>query len=318
MGRGVAAVILAAFAAGAHGQTNAELKEQLRQTEVAFAKTMADRDHAAFVSFLADEAVFLGRTALRGKAAVAEGWRRFYDGKDAPFSWEPDSVEVLDSGTLGLSSGPVRDQRGQRVSSFNSTWRRENDGSWKIVFDKGCPPCECAALPAPAPSPNKGGPVSNDSFYALKATTLQGRPIDLAHFAGKVTLAVNVASQCGYTPQYQGLQALQEELEGRGFSVLGFPSNEFGAQEPGSAGEIQTFCERNYGVTFPMFAKLVTQPGPGQSPVYAFLPKGGDVPKWNFAKYLVGKDGRLIAFYPSQVTPESKELRESILSALAK
>ena len=156
------------------------------------------------------------------------------------------------------------------------------------------------------------------SLYSLKTTTLQGKPADLADYSGKVTLVVNVASQCGFTPQYKGLEALHKELAGKGFSILGFPSNEFGGQEPGSAEEIQTFCQKNYGVTFPMFSKLVTKPGPEQSPIYAFLTKGGDVPSWNFCKYLVGKDGKVVAFFPSKVTPESKELHDAITAALGK
>ena len=156
------------------------------------------------------------------------------------------------------------------------------------------------------------------SLYSLKTTTLSGKPADLGDYSGKVTLVVNVASQCGFTPQYKGLEALHTELASKGFSVLGFPSNEFGGQEPGSAEEIQTFCQKNYGVTFPMFSKLVTKPGPEQSPIYALLTKGGDAPSWNFCKYLVGKDGKVIAFFPSKVTPESKELRDAIAAALGK
>jgi ketosteroid isomerase-like protein len=122
----------------------ATLATQVRETEHAFAKTMADRDHMAFVSFLSDEAVFMGDgTALRGKQAVATGWKRLYEGPGAPFSWEPEVVEVLDSGTLALSSGPVRDPQGKRVGTFNSIWRRDASGAWKVVFDKGCPPCNC-------------------------------------------------------------------------------------------------------------------------------------------------------------------------------
>ena len=117
------------------------LAEQVRATERAFAKTMADRDHEAFVSFLSGEAVFLGRTTLRGKAQVAAGWKAYYDAPLAPFSWEPERVEVLDSGTLAVSTGPVYDPAGKRVGTFVSTWRREPDGSWKIVLDSGCPPC---------------------------------------------------------------------------------------------------------------------------------------------------------------------------------
>lgn len=170
----------------------------------------------------------------------------------------------------------------------------------------------------PAVSSIAGGPVSPDSFYSLKTSTLQGAPADLGQYKGKVTLVVNVASQCGFTPQYAGLEKLHEDLSGRGFAVLGFPSNDFGAQEPGSSEEIATFCKKNYGVTFPMFSKLVTKAGPDQSPIYSYLGLGGQLPAWNFSKYLVGKDGKVIAFYPSKIAPESKELREAIEAALSK
>jgi ketosteroid isomerase-like protein len=136
---------LAASAANPANQANvASLATRVSDSERAFAKTMADRDHAAFASFLADEAVFMSDgQSLRGKQAVAAGWKRFYDAPQAPFSWEPDRVEVLDSGSLALSSGPVRDPQGKRVGTFNSVWRRDANGAWKIVFDKGCPPCDC-------------------------------------------------------------------------------------------------------------------------------------------------------------------------------
>jgi glutathione peroxidase len=158
--------------------------------------------------------------------------------------------------------------------------------------------------------------TGGDSLYAIKTTSLQGKPVDLADYKGKVTLVVNVASECGFTPQYKGLEALHEELKGKGFSVLGFPSNEFGKQEPGTAEDIQGFCQKNYGVTFPMFAKIETKPGAGQSPVYAYLTRGGDVPNWNFCKYVVGKDGKVVKFFQSKTTPESPELREAIETAL--
>jgi ketosteroid isomerase-like protein len=139
-------VLLAAAPLGlARAQsTAASAAEEVRGVERAFAKTMADRDHAAFVSFLADETVFMpeGPNPLRGKQAVAAAWKRFYDAPQAPFSWEPEKVEVLDSGTLALSTGAVKDPQGNRTGTFNSVWRREN-GAWKIVFDKGCPRCEC-------------------------------------------------------------------------------------------------------------------------------------------------------------------------------
>jgi glutathione peroxidase len=157
----------------------------------------------------------------------------------------------------------------------------------------------------------------SSSFYDLKTHSLLGQPADLAAYRGKVTLVVNVASECGYTPQYEGLEKLHRELSPKGFAVLGFPSNDFGGQEPGTAQQIADFCRKNYGVTFPMFAKLSTQPGPSQSPIYKFLGASGNLPAWNFGKYVVGKDGRVVTFFPSAVTPESAELRSSIAKALA-
>jgi uncharacterized protein (TIGR02246 family) len=150
----VNSLILAVLLAAAPAETNAQLAEQVRQTEAAFAKTMADRDHAAFVSFLADEAVFFGSRVQRGKNAVAQAWKPLYQGKDAPFSWRPEKVEVLDSGTLALSSGPVFDPSGKNTGTFTSIWRREADGKWRIIFDKGCDVCAAAAAtPKPPPAP---------------------------------------------------------------------------------------------------------------------------------------------------------------------
>jgi len=139
------AVLLGTTALAATAETNAELREQVRAAETAFAKTMADRDHAKFTTFLADETIFFGsKSVMRGKSAVSEAWKRFFEGPKAPFAWAPEKVEVLDSGTLAMSSGPVTDpETGARVGTFNSTWRREKDGSWKIVLDIGCPQCEC-------------------------------------------------------------------------------------------------------------------------------------------------------------------------------
>jgi ketosteroid isomerase-like protein len=131
---------VAAAAAGAD-EPLAALAAQVRAREAAFAKTMADRDHAAFGAFVAEEAVFMGRTPLRGRQAVLEGWKPYFEGRDAPFSWSPERVEVLASGTLAISSGPVLDPQGARVGTFNSTWRREPDGEWRVVIDIGCPPC---------------------------------------------------------------------------------------------------------------------------------------------------------------------------------
>jgi len=122
------------------------LRQQVKDTEKAFAKTMADRDFDAFKSFLAEETIFFaGESPLEGKQAVVDAWAGFYEGEEAPFSWDPMTVAVLESGTLGLSSGPVFNTAGERVGTFNSIWRRGDDGDWKIVFDKGgqyCPPPE--------------------------------------------------------------------------------------------------------------------------------------------------------------------------------
>ena len=125
--------------------STAQLQREVADTERAFARTMADRDHAAFTRFLSEEAVFFpgpGNAPLRGRRGVAERWARFYEKPQAPFSWEPDQVEVLDSGQLALSSGPVRDAQGKLIARFTSIWRREAPGTWRIVFDKGSEVCE--------------------------------------------------------------------------------------------------------------------------------------------------------------------------------
>jgi ketosteroid isomerase-like protein len=136
--------MLFAFAGLLHAETNAELKEQIRKVETSFAKTMADRDAAAFASFLSEETVFMTNgQATRGAKKVAERWKVYFVGPQAPFSWEPEFVEVLDSGNLALSTGPVYDANGKRFGTFNSVWRRETGGAWKIVLDNGCPACNC-------------------------------------------------------------------------------------------------------------------------------------------------------------------------------
>jgi ketosteroid isomerase-like protein len=134
--------VLAVVAARAAEPLEA-LAAKVRARETAFAKTMADRDHAAFATFVAEEALFLGRSVLRGRPAVVEGWKPYFEGDKAPFSWQPDRVEVVDSGTLAFSTGPVFDPGGKRVGTFNSTWRLEKDGEWRVVLDSGCPPCAC-------------------------------------------------------------------------------------------------------------------------------------------------------------------------------
>ncbi len=124
---------------------DAALADQVRNAERAFAATMAARDHGAFGQHLAEDAVFFdGDKPIRGKAAVVAAWKAFFERTAAPFSWEPETVEVLDSGTLAHSSGPVLNPEGKRVATFNSVWRREPDGVWRVVFDKGCGACDCA------------------------------------------------------------------------------------------------------------------------------------------------------------------------------
>lgn len=154
-----------------------------------------------------------------------------------------------------------------------------------------------------------------DSLLAHTTRTLDGQPQDLSAYRGKVLLVVNTASFCGYTPQYAGLTKLHEELADRGFAVLGFPSNDFGAQEPGTAAEIADFCTTRYAVKFPLFEKVKTH-GAGQSPIYAFLAKDHGAPRWNFHKYLIGKDGTVRQAFPSAVAPGAPELREAIEAAL--
>jgi ketosteroid isomerase-like protein len=137
--RSLAALGAVIFTAATPPQEGADLEDQVRAAERAFAQTMADRDHEAFTSFLSEEAIFFGgQGPIRGSQAVAEAWKPLFEGPNAPFSWEPEIVVVLDSGTLALSSGPVRDPDGEAVGTFNSIWRLESDGAWRVVFDKGC------------------------------------------------------------------------------------------------------------------------------------------------------------------------------------
>ena len=164
-----------------------------------------------------------------------------------------------------------------------------------------------AAMPTSCPA------VLHQSFKRLQDDV----PQDLCQYAGKVVLVVNTASYCGFTTQYQGLEALYAKYGSRGLVVLGFPSNDFGKQEPGSSKEIADFCFNTYGVKFPMFAKSSVK-GAQANPLHASLIKAtGEEPKWNFAKYLIDRNGKIVEFFPSKVTPEDKVLVGKIEKALA-
>src|SRR5213080_100997 len=149
--------------------------------------------------------------------------------------------------------------------------------------------------------------------------SIDGKPVDLSRYQGRVVLMVNVASQCGYTPQYAGLEELHKKYAANGLSILGFPSNDFGAQEPGSDAEIAQFCKQNYGVEFDMFSKIVVR-GPGQAPLYKYLtthPKFSGQVDWNFEKFLIARNGDVIARFKSEVEPASKQMVSAIENALA-
>ena len=157
------------------------------------------------------------------------------------------------------------------------------------------------------------------NFFEFDVRAIDGGADLLGGLKGKVVLAVNVASRCGLTPQYTGLEGLHEELAGENFAVVGFPCNQFGAQEPGSEAEIQTFCSANYGVTFPMSTKLEVN-GAGRHPLYAWLTDPanghpGDI-QWNFEKFLIGRDGRLLQRYAPTVKPRDNGLMQDIADAL--
>lgn len=156
------------------------------------------------------------------------------------------------------------------------------------------------------------------SIYDFSMKNIDGKEVPLKKYRGKVLLVVNVASYCGNTPQYKGLEALHEEYKGKGFEVLGFPANEFGAQEPGSNASIKEFCEKTYSVKFPMFSKIVVK-GDGIDPLYDWLTstEGFSGPiEWNFAKFLIGKDGKVVARFKPRTQPESPEVKAAIESAL--
>lgn len=159
------------------------------------------------------------------------------------------------------------------------------------------------------------------TIYDYKLETLDGKPVDMAKYKGKVLLIVNTASKCGYTPQYAGLQALSEKYKAQGLEVLGFPANNFGGQEPGSAEEIGAFCQKNYGVTFDLFAKSSVK-GDDISPFFNYLTEEANSAKtgpidWNFEKFLVSRDGYLVDRFKSKITPQSEELDAAVNAQLA-
>ena len=181
------------------------------------------------------------------------------------------------------------------------------------LTSQACAKSEPAALPAAtsgAPAPG-----AKRSVHGLTVARLDGADVPLSTFAGRVLLVVNTASQCGYTPQYEGLEALHQAYTDQGFAVLGFPSNDFGEQEPGSAPEIAQFCKVRYGVTFPLFAKSKVK-GADRSKLYELLGEAQGEPEWNFHKYLVDKRGIPVKAWPSNVAPQSPEITSAIEAAL--
>ncbi len=159
------------------------------------------------------------------------------------------------------------------------------------------------------------------NIYDFTMNSIVGQPVPLAQYKGKVVMLVNVASKCGYTPQYKGLEALYKKYEGKGLVILGFPANNFGSQEPGTNAEIQSFCSRNYSVTFPMFSKISVK-GSDQAPLYQLLTDKETDPAfsgeigWNFTKFLVDRNGKIVARFDSAVEPESSEVRNAVEAAL--
>jgi glutathione peroxidase len=179
----------------------------------------------------------------------------------------------------------------------------------------------CATLAA---AEEKKGDRKVPAVLNFKMKGLDGKEVDLSQYQGKVVLFVNVASQCGYTPQYKGLQALYEKYKDKGLVIVGVPANDFGKQEPGTDAEIAKFCESKYGVTFPMLAKVSTIIGDDKVPLYKHLtskdsdPKFAGEVKWNFTKFLVARDGEIVNRFDSKVKPESDEMTKAIEAELVK
>ncbi len=168
---------------------------------------------------------------------------------------------------------------------------------------------------------SSGGDKMSNSISDITVKDMNGKDVHLADYKGKVLLIVNVASKCGFTPQYEGLEKIYEKYKDKGFEILAFPCNQFGQQEPGTNDQIKEFCSTKYGVTFTLFNKIDVN-GPDRSPLYAALTSNtnteqGDI-KWNFEKFLISRDGQIVARYRSKVTPESDEITKAIEEELAK
>ena len=154
------------------------------------------------------------------------------------------------------------------------------------------------------------------SIHEFNMNSIDGKPAPLAAYKGKIVLVVNVASRCGYTPQYTGLEALYQKYKSQGLVIVGFPANNFGMQEPGTDEEIKTFCSSKYNVTFPIYSKISVKGG-DKAPLYEYLTStGGGEVKWNFTKFLVGRDGKVITRFESAVTPESTDIVSAVEKAL--
>jgi glutathione peroxidase len=185
---------------------------------------------------------------------------------------------------------------------------------WVLVFA----PLLLASWPVPARGADREKPAS---VLDIRVKDIDGQDVNLSQYKGQVLLIVNTASQCGYTPQYQGLEALHEKYQAKGFEVLAFPANEFGRQEPGTDQEIKAFCKTRYDVSFPLFSKIVVK-GEGIHPLYQFLTSpesdskfAGEIP-WNFTKFLVGRNGQVIARFAPKDEPESPKVTTAIEAAL--
>jgi len=165
------------------------------------------------------------------------------------------------------------------------------------------------------------GSAAAANIYDFTLPSIDGKPMPLADFRGKVVLVVNVASRCGFTPQYSALESLYEKYKDQGFVIVGFPANNFGSQEPGTNEEIKTFCSRKYNVTFPMYSKVSVK-GDDQTPLYQYLTKqtgrsiAGDI-KWNFTKFLVDRNGNVVQRFESAVTPDSAEVVSAVEKQLS-